>query len=200
MPYKNLEARKAYAKTYREKNKDRTREHMKAYHQKYYLDHKEHYLKMNQEWRHSSGRQRPMDEATDCSNYLGIHIAERVLSKFFDNITRMPIHNPGYDFICGKGFKIDVKSACVISKGQKYPFWHFNIFRNMIADYYLCLAFDNRESLEPQHVWLIPGNIAGGKCGIRIFNTPKSLAKWSEYERPLDKVLACCQEIKAIKV
>ena len=48
-----------------------------------------------------------------CPAYLGIHIAEQVLSKVFKNIKMMPMHNPGYDFICNHGKKIDVKSSCI---------------------------------------------------------------------------------------
>jgi hypothetical protein len=129
-----------------------------------------------------------------CPSYLGIHVAERALSKFFKNITRMPMNNIGYDYVCGKGFKIDVKCSCIIHGDVDY--WHFTINENQIADYFLCLAFDNREDLTPMHVWLIPGHIVNTLKGFSISNRTRSLHKWSKYERPLDKVITCCNEMK----
>jgi hypothetical protein len=70
-----------------------------------------------EEWQVFSARKygaKPLNENRDCSQYLGIHIAERVLSNIFENVKRLPLHNHGYDFICNKGYKIDVKSACNI--------------------------------------------------------------------------------------
>jgi len=148
------------------------------------------------EYNHITGRRRPMREAKDCASYLGIHVAERVLSKFFGHIERMPPNNPGYDFVCGKGFKIDCKSACICFINHKYPTWKININKNELPDFFLCIGFDNREDLTPLHVWLIPGADVNMFEGIGISNTEKSLAKWSKYERPLDKVLFCCEEIR----
>ena len=144
---------------------------------------------------HINGRFRPMSEAKDCGAYLGVVVAEKALSKFFDNITRMPYGNPGFDFLCGKGFKIDVKSSCLL-KG-KYLHWKFHIEKNRIADYFLFLAFnEDRNNLEPQHVWLIPGDIVNIQFDVTISNKEKSLSKWSKYEKPLDKVIACCNQMR----
>ena len=142
------------------------------------------------DWRHLTGRQRPMADAKDCSLYLGVYVAERALSKFFDHIERMPYGNPGYDFICGKGFKIDVKSACRCKQVGRSDGWGFHIRRNCVADYFLCLAFDDRESLAPEHVWLIPGSVLNHLSSAVI--TESRLAKWSAYEQPLNRVEACC--------
>ena len=68
-----------------------------------------------------------------CGAYLGIHIAERILSRIFKDVEVMPNGNPGYDFICNHGKKIDVKSACSI-KG--YHSWGFAIRCNIVADYF----------------------------------------------------------------
>jgi hypothetical protein len=136
---------------------------------------------------------RPMSENRKCPSWLGIHVAERVLSKFFDHVERMPYGNKGYDFICGKGKRIDVKSACLCQSGL-----HFDIHRNILADYFLCLGFTDRESLEPIHVWLIPGEKINHLKSLGISNGQKSLARWSQYERPLDRVIACCNEMKGV--
>ncbi len=140
-------------------------------------------------WKHRTGRARPMSEAKDCTLYLGVCIAETALSKFFDNIVRMPHENPGFDFLCGRGYKIDCKSSCInIRKPPRAPCWQFSIKRNKIADYFLCLALDNRENLIPQHVWLIPGHVVNDHKGLSIVNHPTSLEKWSLYEHPTDRV------------
>ena len=148
----------------------------------------------------------PYDQNKDCSSYLGVAVAEKVLSRFFNHIQRMPYGNPGYDFICSKGYKIDVKSACLnypkphIRNGkyvQTYnPYWMFSLYKNQIADYFLCLAFSDRETLEPIHIWLIPSSIINMKSGITITNTPKALLKWQPYEKPLDKVIHCCNLLR----
>jgi hypothetical protein len=149
---------------------------------------------------HALGKKRPMNIAKDCASYLGVYVAERALSRFFDHIERMPINHPGYDFICGKGFKIDVKSSCCLPGNVNSSYWFFTINRNTVADYFLCLAFDNRESLNPMHVWLIPGKAVNDRRGICISNSQKGIKKYAQYEQPLDKVNKCCTEMKHEKI
>lgn len=129
----------------------------------------------------------------DCSTFLGVVVAERVLSKVFKNVQRMAQGNPGYDFICGKGFKIDVKGSCLRKKLEQ---WNFHIERNQEADYFLCLAFDNRKDLNPLHIWLIPGDVLNHLIGTSIARS--TLEKWSKYELTdkLGDVLACCDTLK----
>jgi hypothetical protein len=110
--------------------------------------------------------------------------------------------NPGYDFICGKGFKIDVKSACTQTKiysqlrGKYYDtqIWSFGIKRNKTADYFLCLAFDDRTNLTPLHIWLLPGEKFNHLRSVAIRES--TLGKWAEFEQPLEKVLLCCSKMK----
>jgi hypothetical protein len=170
------------------------RTYCRACESKYSQSHRDINPEYRKEWRHKRGECLPIAESRDSSSFLGVFVAERALSKFFDHIERMPYGNPGFDFICGKGYKIDVKSACKLSKPIHSDFWHFNIKHNKEADFFLCLAFDNRASLEPLHVWLIPGKILNHLHGFVI---PESrLYKWSQYEKPLDKVIACCQALR----
>lgn len=158
----------------------------------------------NKERSHRLGIYKPFEESKDCAFFLGIHVAERVLSRYFDGIERMPINNPGYDFVCKRGYKIDVKSSC-LNKGKlgKLPGWTFKFNQNVIADYFLCLAFDDREHLQPQHIWLIPGDATNrlGRSinsisGVLISNTSKSLRLWAKFEKPLDKVLSACETLR----
>ncbi len=177
------------SKCWREKNSSKVK--------KYKSEHKTYNTDYTREHRHATGRNRPMDIAKDTPQWLGVYIAERVLGGFFDHIIRMPNNNPGYDYICGRGFKIDVKSACLLhhGKGNSYR-WTFHLNHNTVPDYFLCLAFDDRDNLEPQHIWLIPGNDVNHKASVNITNSIRCLPEWLKYERPLDRVISCCEKIK----
>ena len=135
---------------------------------------------------------RPMSENRECSSFLGVYVAERVLSHVFANVHRMPINNPGYDFICGKGYMIDAKGSCL----NKYGRWQFNINHNIIADYFLCLAFDNRKDLNPLHVWLIPGKKINHlrATGISL----STIHKWDKYRLDVSKVATCCNTLRNV--
>lgn len=133
-----------------------------------------------------------MEGNRECTSFLGVHVAEQVLSKLFKNVERTPYGTPGYDFRCGKGYKVDVKGGCL---GNNTPNrWLFKINKNKIADYFLCLAFDNRYDLNPIHVWLIPCEILNDKVCTSI--SKYKTDRWSEYEQPLNKVLKCCDVMK----
>lgn len=121
--------------------------------------------------------------------YLGVYIAERVLAQYFDDTTRAPTNTPGFDFTCKRGFKIDVKSATSVTRDYGYG-WSFVINRNKIADYFLCIAFDNIESLQPQKLWLIPGIDVNNYQRVGV--SPTTFKKWEKYELPIDKVLKTC--------
>jgi hypothetical protein len=139
---------------------------------------------------------KPALENKSCSSYLGCVIAETVLSHEFPGFRRMPNGNPGYDYECPKGFKIDVKSGCRTHNKDANDNWRFNIKKNKVPDYFLCIAFDNRKSLNPEHIWLIPGNMINDKIGFGITATSKGIDKWFQYERSLDNVLKCCNKMR----
>lgn len=128
----------------------------------------------------------------NCADYLG-GIAERVLSKIYPNVRVMPYNNIGFDFICGNGYKIDAKSS-TMRDGER---WSFNINKNKIADYFLLIAFDNRDDLNPIYLWLIPGHVLNHLTGTYISKT--TLHKWIEYEQPLNKVVLCCDEMRKLQ-
>lgn len=147
---------------------------------------------------HRKGRHVPMNENKQCAAFLGLYVAENILSNYFDHMEKMPTGNHGYDFICGSGYKIDAKASCLASRLGKSDGWCFHISKNQVADYFLCLAFDNREALNPLHVWLIPGNVVNRRGNFEITNTSRGLRKWSEYERPLSKVITNCNLLKGV--
>lgn len=133
-----------------------------------------------------------------CSEFLGCHIAEQILLNVFQNVIKMPMRNHGYDFICGRGYKVDVKASCIVyrkgrkSSNIKYPYWSFKINKNIIADYFACIAFDNRTDLIPLHFWLIPGGIINNLTTLGI-SIPEN---WLLYEKPTNKIIACCNQLK----
>lgn len=133
---------------------------------------------------------RPMSEAKECSIYLGIYVAERVLKDVFNDVVQMPQNHKGYDFVCNHGKKIDVKSSTLHKDNR----WLFRIGTNIIADYFLCLAFDNRKDLNPLHLWLIPGDTLNKYIGVGI--SKGKIHKWDEYRLNIDKVISCCDIIK----
>lgn len=133
---------------------------------------------------------KPMNENKTCSQYLGVNVAEKVLSKTFKDVEVMPRNNPGYDFICNKGKKIDVKSSCV----NKQNIWQFNIRNNAVADYFLCIAFDNRDDVNPLHVWLIACDIVHDCKTVSI--SERNISKWDSYKLDIKNVVECCDKIK----
>lgn len=138
------------------------------------------------------GLHQPMDRNKTCALWLGVHITETALSKFFDVFTKMPACNPGYDYICGKGFKIDVKSSCIRRNPYKttaYEYWKFHTDGNKMPDYFLCVGLDNRVNISILHVWLIPQSVVDNKVSFTVTNSSKILRKWEKYEQPLDRVI-----------
>ena len=152
--------------------------------------------------KHLHGKCKPYDENKKCTKYLGEHITEKLLLSTFSEISKAPMNNPGYDFICGNGFKVDVKSSCihistrklVSGENKPFPHWQFHIRFNTTADYFALLAFDTLESLTPLHFWMIPGEVLNKKHGITITET--TLHKWKQYEKPIDKILLECSTKK----
>jgi len=133
---------------------------------------------------------RPLDENKECTLFLGIHVAERVLSHVFKDVEVMPRNNPGYDFVCNKGMKIDVKSSCLMKDKR----WLFHTNHNTIADYFLCLAFDNREDLNPLYIWLLPAGDFKHLTGAGI--SYATVHKWDAYRLDISKIYECCDTIR----
>jgi hypothetical protein len=87
-----------------------------------------------------------------------------------------------------------VKSSCRRHGKCAACNWQFIIKKNPIAEYFLCLAFDNRDDLNPEHVWLIPASDVNDRVSISISET--TLAKWDQYKLDVGKVSVCCAAIK----
>lgn len=153
-------------------------------------EYKEHHAKGKcRECYQREHHRRPIN--TKSPVYLGCTIAEKVLSKVFNDVEIMKPCNPGYDFICNKGKKIDVKSSCI----GRNDGWIFHIKKNVVADFFLCIAFNNRESLTPLHLWLIPSDEVKDKTSVGI--CPNTFYKWGEFRLDISKTLQCCNEMKS---
>jgi len=181
-------------KAYRLTHKDQRKAYHKVYQKEYQKKHPNHTIN----WMHKTGKSKPMSENKACASYLGYVISETILSREFPGIIRMPQNHPGYDFYCPKGFTIDVKSSCLISREHGNDFWSFDINYNQIPDYFLLLFWDNRTDLNPLHIMLIPGPVINNKSTLSITNSPKSLSKWSKYSRPLTNALNCCSQLRGL--
>ena len=138
----------------------------------------------------------PFYKNKSCGLYLGVHVAERVLSNVFNNVERMTCINPGYDFICNKNKKIDVKSGCIMQRSINSQTRSFDIRHNKIADYFLILAFSNRQELKPMHMWLIPANFINHLKTATI--SEKTLHKWANFELNIGDTIKCCEIMKAV--
>ena len=177
---KNL-CEKCYMKQYRNTHKKEREEYNQI--------NKEKLNKYHRELNHKNGTHQSMHNNKSCPLFLGIHIAEQVLSKVFKDVKVMPHGNPGYDFICNHGKKIDVKSATIRNSSS----WNFGINKNIIADYFLLLAFDNRNNLNPLYLWLIPSKILNKLTGTSI--SISTIIKWDEYKLDVNKVIKCCNNV-----
>lgn len=148
------------------------------------------------ERRHRKGTQIPLSEAKNIGAYLGVHIAERLLGNIFKTTIRMPYGNPGYDFICGRGFKVDVKASCRHHKKGRSDRWSFNIKKNDVADYFALFAMDDRKNLNPEHFWLIPAEAVNHKSTMLMI--VGALDQWSKYEQPIERAIAGCSVLKGV--
>ena len=135
----------------------------------------------------------PMSGNKECSSYFGVYIVEGVLDMMFDDVVRMPYGNPGYDIICNRGMKVDSKAGCIMKNNNG---WMFGINHNIIADYFACIAFDNRIDLNPLHMWMLPGNKVNHLSGTSI--SVSTLPKWKEYELPIGELISCCNTIREL--
>lgn len=135
-----------------------------------------------------------MYENKSCAAYLGIVVGERLCKHLFSDVEMMPHDNKGYDIICNKGMKIDVKTSC-LSQYKTGVHWVFSIGRNKIADYFICVAFDNRTDLNPIHMWMIPGDVLNEiKSTTSI--SPNTVHKWSQWEKDINDAQLCCTAMK----
>lgn len=140
----------------------------------------------------------PMKENRRDPRFLGMYIAENGITKIFQGSQKMPYGNPGYDIICPKGYKIDVKATTL----NPYNNFIFHIGRNMTADYFILVAFDNIIELKPLHIWIIKSdeNIEGSLMknldSLTITDELYCLDLYKKYEKieKLEELRKICEE------
>jgi len=151
---------------------------------------------------YKKGKHLPMEISKNSPVYLGVYIAENILPDIFDNPKMMPYGNKGYDSICKNGYKIDVKSSIYQECNNR---WKFAINHNKITDYFLLIAFNNRQHLDVLHIWLIKNdelinnkNILNEYDSLIITNNNKRLKEFTKYELldKIDKVKNICDMFK----
>lgn len=144
-----------------------------------------------------------MSENKKCTSYFGIEIAEKYVFALFEDAVRMPNNNPGYDWICKKGEKIQHGARCLCKSKDSYV-WVFSIKYDNIADYFMLTGWDNRDSLNPLHIWLfhkddiIRGRKFWRRDSLSIINRPEYLAEFDKYEvtDKLEKLKELCNDLK----
>ena len=176
--------------------------HCKECQKEYRKKNKEKIKEYNKEWyEHGGGREKAgcqsMYKNKACSNYLGIVIAERLVRHLFNDVEVMPNGNPKFDFICNRGKKIDVKSCTARvrhNNNSTVNDWAFHIDKNTVADYFICVAFDNVDDINPIHMWMIPVSEINMLYGIQISSSV--INKWNKWERSIEDVQMCCNTIR----
>lgn len=180
---KYCEENKEKIKKQRKKSYQKNKKKKVAYGKKYYRD---------------VARQRrghkPMNENKFCSSYLGVFVAERLCRHLFKDVVMMPYGNTGFDIVCNKGKKIDVKSSCTRLSPGRSPGWKFHIKENTTADFFILVAFDNLIDLNPLYIWMIPGKEINeqGSASIAL----SRIHKWNKWERDVNDAQLCCAEMK----
>jgi len=149
----------------------------------------------------------PYSKQPGCANYTGLYIAETVLSKAFSIMKKAHPMDP-YDFVCGKGYKIDSKCSILSTKGSKCQlFWEFYPNRNKVPDAFCLIALRNTpdtitDSPQIAYVWLIPGDalIKGRPLNDRVSLTvtPNTVSKLEPFRRSdmEGKITTCCSNWK----
>ena len=159
------------------------------------------------EWRHNTGRQLPITDEGNSTRFG--YISQNYVMRTFEGPEEMPTNNPGFDWKCKNGDKIEHKGSCLQNTRGRYPYWIFNIDWNNIADYFILSAWDSPESLIPLHIWIFHKNdmVRKGNSytvrekfwrrgSITITNTPdclKQFEKW-EFTNRLYKLKELCNK------
>lgn len=94
----------------------------------------------------------------NCPSYFGVCVAEKILQELFDDVKIMPYGFSGYDAVCKKEYKIDIKISCLVNYGISSDYWQFQIRYNKNTDYFLLFGFDDRKNKNILCSWLIGGN------------------------------------------
>ena len=143
----------------------------------------------------------PIKENRMDKRFIGVYIAENGVAKIYEESKRMPYNNPGYDIICPRGYKIDVKATVL----NQHNMFGFGIKKNKVADYFALVGFNNIIELEPLRMWIIRNDEYVNKHKISelsrfvIPNERLYIEKYQKYEKfdKLDMLKNVCKEFDA---
>lgn len=151
-------------------------------------------------WSYYPGMPNVIKENRIDNRFIGVYIAENGINKIYDKSKRMKINNVGYDIVCPKGYKIDVKATVL----NKYNNFDFAINKNKIADYFTLVGFNNIIELEPLHLWIIRSdeNVyrpINELYRFKILNEPIYINRYKKYEKldKLETLKNICKEFDA---
>lgn len=183
------------------------------------------YKEYQRQYYHHTGRSFPMEEYYPMR--FGILIGEELFKRFleeliFENVKYVGgYHDGGLDFICknpkkefierysqfklvrNKEYRVQLKVRCLSYEDGRIR-WDFNILYNNVADIFILSAWDNRESLQPIHIWLFHREdiIRGRKFYRRerfyILDKSEYLEKLEKYELKdkLERLKELCNKLK----
>jgi len=153
--------------------------------------------------RYNTGEQVPMSENPYCAKWFGEFIAENYVMKTFEDPIKAPPNNPGFDWTCNKGQKIQHKARC-LEIANTSEGWGFPIRRNHIPDYFILSGWKDRESLEPLFILIFHRDemIRGAPFWMRpsfwITNKPEYIRYFSDHDVK-DKLEKLKEYIKEFK-
>lgn len=144
------------------------------------------------------GMPNPIKENRMDNKFIGVYIGENGITKIYEGSKRMPYNHPGYDIICQKGYKIDVKSTVL----SRYNTFSFGIQKNRTADYFALVGFNNIIELTPLHLWIIKSdeNIHGRQLkelgALKIIDEPQYIQEYQKYENlyRLEMLKSVCKD------
>jgi len=148
-------------------------------------------------WEYYPGMPDPIKENRKDARFIGIYIAENSVSKLFEDTKQMRYGNPGYDIICKKGYKIEVKAATLARNNTL----SFHLGKNKIADYFILIGFNNIIELKPLYLWIIKSDeiIRGSRLKdidvLSISNETELVKPFRKYNKidKLEKLKEICK-------
>ena len=150
---------------------------------------------------HGGGREKQgwksMYKNKSSPQFIGIVVAERLIKHLFNDFEMMPPNFPGYDAVCNKGKKINIKASTAHMQQNKNSVtstWLFAIRKNKVPDFYLLMAFDDTIDLNPLNVWLVRGSEINNQTGVRISSS--TIHKWDKWKMDLNDARMCCDLMK----
>lgn len=159
----------------------------------YYHKHQDRLNIYRNKLNHCNGVCQPIGKNKNCPTYTNVCVSKKVIAHIFPNTKQIHGNNHGYGVLCVDGTKVSVKTSCREINGKTFR-WRFAIRKNHITDYFLLVALDNREDMNIEHVWIVPGDKVNMFVGTSI--TTSNLQKWDDYRIDMDRIDSCCNVLK----